>query len=303
MAYGIFAKTFFISYIMDSLIRSILPDPPPQTVTGMVNAVHEIMQSLALLGLWRAKFFEHAAFYGGTSLRILYRLDRFSEDLDFSLLKPSPDFSFSVYSDALQRELEAFGFEVTFEVRHKTAGTAIESAFLKGNTYNQLIVIKAPAQILSGVNRQSILKVKLEVDTNPPQGFNTEMKYVFSPVQFAVRSYTLPSLFAGKVHALLFRKWKSRVKGRDWYDFAWYTSRYPLLNLPHLEERMRQSGNYAGEKPLTREALMDLIAIAIDDVNIEEARKEVIPFVDDTRALDIWSKEFFMAAAERIVVE
>ena len=288
---------------MDSLIRSILPDPPPQTMTGMVNAVHEIMQSLALLGLWRAKFFEHAAFYGGTALRILYRLDRFSEDLDFSLLKPSPDFNFSVYSDALQKELEAFGFEVTFEVKHKTAGTAIESAFLKGNTYNQLIVIKAPAQILSGVNRQSILKVKLEVDTNPPQGFNTEMKYVFSPVQFAVRSYTLPSLFAGKVHALLFRKWKSRVKGRDWYDFAWYTSRYPLLNLAHLEERMRQSGNYAGEKPLTREALMDFIAIAIDDVNIEEARKEVIPFVDDARALDIWSKEFFMAAAERIMVE
>lgn len=288
---------------MNSLIRSMLPSPSPQTVNGMVNAVREIMQSLALLGLWRAKFFEHAAFYGGTSLRILYGLDRFSEDLDFSLLKPSPNFNFLVYAAALQNELEAFGFEVTFEVRHKTARTAIESAFLKGNTYNQLIVIKAPEQILAGVNRQSILKVKLEVDTNPPQGFNTEMKYVFSPVQFAVRSYTLPSLFAGKVHALLFRKWKSRVKGRDWYDFAWYTSRYPGLNLAHLEERMRQSEHYAEEEPLSRTVLMEYIGNAIDSVNIDEARREVIPFVADVRVLDIWSKEFFRAAAERIVVE
>jgi len=303
MAYGIFAKSFFIRSIMDNLIRSILPDPPPQTVNGMVNAVREIIQSLALLGLWRAKFFEHAAFYGGTSLRILYGLDRFSEDLDFSLLKPSPDFNFSVYSAALQNELEAFGFEVTFEVRHKTAATSIESAFLKGNTYNQLIVIKAPEQILSGVNRQSILKVKLEVDTNPPQGFNTEMKYVFSPVQYAVRSYTLPSLFAGKVHALLFRKWKSRVKGRDWYDFAWYASRYPLLNLAHLGERMRQSGAYKANTPLSREILMDLIDNAINEVNIDKIREEVIPFVMNVRVLDIWSKEFFRAAAERILVE
>lgn len=288
---------------MNSLIKSLLPDPAPKTIDGMVNALREIMQSLALLGLWRAKFFENAAFYGGTSLRILYGLDRFSEDLDFSLLKPSPDFNFSVYSDALKNELEAFGFEVTFEVRHKTAISAIESAFLKGNTYNQLIVIKAPEQILSGVNRQSIIKVKLEVDTNPPQGFSTEMKYVFTPVQFAVRSYTLPSLFAGKVHALLFRKWKSRIKGRDWYDFIWYTSRYPVINIAHLKERMCQSGDYTEDKPLSLVSLKDLIANAIDALNIDEARKEVIPFVADVRVLDIWSKEFFRAAAGRIKEE
>ncbi len=288
---------------MNSLIRSILPDPMPKTADGMVNAVREIMQSLALLGLWRAKFFEHTAFYGGTSLRILYGLDRFSEDLDFSLLKPSENFNFSVYSDALRKELEAFGFEVTFDVKHKTAGTAIESAFLKANTYNQLIVIKTPEQILSGINRQSILKVKLEVDTNPPQGFRTEMKYVFTPVQFAVRSYTLPSLFAGKVHALLFRKWKSRIKGRDWYDFAWYTSHYPVLNIGHLEERMRQSGHFDGERPLSLTTLTDLIGNAIDGLDIDEARREVIPFVSDVRVLEIWSKEFFRAAVKRIVAE
>ena len=288
---------------MNSLIKSMLPDPAPGTVNEMVNALREILQSLALLGLWRAKFFEHAAFYGGTSLRILYGLDRFSEDIDFSLLKSSTDFSFSSYAAALQNELESFGFEVTVEVREENEGTAIQSAFLKGNTYNQLMLIKAPDEILSGINRQTLMKVKLEVDTNPPPGFNTEMKYVFSPVQFAVRTYTLPSLFAGKVHALLFRKWKSRVKGRDWYDFAWYASHYPLLNLTHLEERMRQSGHYNDLAPLSRTRLMEFIDNAIDELPIDQARSEVIPFVADVRALDIWSKEFFMAAADRILIE
>ncbi len=288
---------------MNSFIRSILPDPLPGNVNGMVNALREIMQSLALLGLWRAKFFEHAAFYGGTSLRILYGSDRYSEDLDFSLLEPSTVFDFSVYASALQNELKAFGFDVSFEVRHKNIRTAVESAFLKGNTYKQLIVIKAPEEILSGINRQSIIKVKLEVDTEPPMDFNTEMKYVFSPVQFAVRTYTLPSMFAGKIHAMLFRKWKSRVKGRDWYDFAWYASYYPVLNLAHLEERMRQSGDYTDIVRLSKDRLMEFIEKAIVAVDIDQARKEVAPFVPDPRVLDIWDKEFFRAAAARIILE
>ena len=288
---------------MNSLIRSILPDPLPGNVNGLVNALREIMQSLALLGLWRAKFFEHAAFYGGTSLRILYGSDRFSEDLDFSLLKPSTVFDFSVYASALQNELKAFGFDVTFEVRHKSIRTAIESAFLKGNTYEQLIVIKAPEEIPSGINRQSMIKVKLEVDTEPPMGFNTEMKYVFSPVQFAVRTYTLPSMFAGKIHAMLFRKWKNRVKGRDWYDFAWYASYHPVLNLNHLEKRMRQSGDYTDKAHLSKNKLMDFIEKAIVDVDIDQARKEVAPFVSDPKVLDIWDKGFFRAAAGRIMLE
>ena len=280
----------------------MLPDPLPATATGIINFMRETMQSLALLGLWRAKFFEHAAFYGGTSLRILYGSDRFSEDLDFSLLKSSDNFNFSIYASALQNELKAFGFDVIFEVRHKTAKTAIESAFLKGNTYNQLIVIKAPEDLLMGINRQSVIKVKLEVDTEPPHDFSTEMKYVFTPVQFAVRSFTLPSMFAGKIHALLFRKWKNRVKGRDWYDFAWYASLHPELNLAHLEARMRQSGDFTGKTHLSRGRLIELIYNAIDNVNIDLARQEVAPFIDDIRSLEIWSKDFFKAAAQRIEV-
>jgi len=188
------------------------------------------------------------------------------------------------------------------ETRQKSTDTAIESTFLKGNTFNQLIVIEAPERILSSINKASVLKIKLEIDTNPPLGFDMEINYVFSPVQFAVRSYTLPSLFAGKIHALLFRKWKNRVKGRDWYDFAWYISHHPILNLLHLENRMRDTGHYTAVKPLTRDHLLSLLNENIDSLDVDAARNEVLPFIKDARNLDIWSKDFFRSAAQKIIV-
>jgi predicted nucleotidyltransferase component of viral defense system len=286
---------------MNGILKNLLPTTTPLTADGMINAVREIMQSLALLGLWRARFFEHAAFYGGTDLRILYGLDRFSEDLDFSLLKPSKAFRFDKYASFLQKELKAYGLDVRFEAKQKTANTAIESAFLKTNTYTQLILLEAPDSIISGIHKNAPLKVKLEIDTNPPASFDTEIKYIFSPVQFAVKTYTLPSLFAGKMHAILCRKWKNRVKGRDWYDFTWYIGHYPELNLLHLEKRMRQSGHFQDSNALSKDELIARLNHIIDNLNIEAARAEVQPFVHDSRSLDIWSKEFFKAAVQRIV--
>lgn len=288
---------------MNNLIKNMMPSPLPQTAYGMLVALREIMQSFALLGLWRSKFFEHTAFYGGTALRVLYGLDRFSEDLDFTLLKPSSKFRFSSYVLSVQKELKAYGFEVTCDIKQKTADTYVISAFIRGNTLKQLLVMDAPEHVLSGISKHSIIKIKLEIDTNPPAGFDTEMKYVFSPVQFAVRSCTLPSLFAGKMHALLCRQWKTRVKGRDWYDFAWFVSRFPQLNLAHLENRMRQTGHYTNETPLTHDMLIERLYSVIDGLNINAARTEVFPFISNVRSIDIWSKDFFKAAAQRIVIE
>ena len=273
----------------------------PDSRGEFLIALREVMQSLALLGLWRAKFFHHAAFYGGTALRILYGLNRFSEDLDFSLLSPKRDFHFEHYKSALENEFGAVGFQVQFESKKKKAPTAIESAFLKANTWQQLLVIEAPGAILSEVNQKAVLKIKLEIDTNPPSGFDTELKYVFSPLQFAVRAYTLPSLFAGKMHALLCRKWKTRVKGRDWYDFAWYASYHPELNLRHLEQRMRETGDLSGAVSLTPARLLDLLYENIENLNVASARNEVTPFLRDPRETELWSKDFFRAAADRII--
>jgi predicted nucleotidyltransferase component of viral defense system len=265
------------------------------------NALREILQEIALLGLWRSKFFEHSAFYGGTALRVLYGLDRYSEDLDFSLLKPDDLFSLEAYAGSLQREINSFGFQVDFERRRKSLQTPIESAFLKTNTYKQLIIIEASEDLLRDLHPLKNLKIKLEVDTDPPGGFETETRYVLQPFPFSVRIFSLPDLFAGKLHAVLCRHWRSRVKGRDWYDLIWYASKHPEVRLSHLEARMRQSGNYCEERPLSAEKLRRLLREAVDTLNVAKSRQEVSPFVRDHRALDVWSREFFADVVQRVI--
>jgi len=287
---------------MNELLKQLITKPLPNSEIEILRLLRETLQSLSLLGLWRANFFEHAAFYGGTALRILYGLDRYSEDLDFSLLNPSHNFSFEKYRDSIIRELGAFGFNVEFDVKKKSAVSQIESAFIKTNTFKQLMIIEAPKRIISNIDKRTVLKIKLEVDTNPPPDFDTEMQYVFSPLQFAVRTFTLPSLFAGKMHAVLYRKWKSRVKGRDWYDFAWYVSHHPKLNLKHLESRMRDSGDYQEAAPLLKETFLRMLNDAIEQFDVKKAKEEVEPFVNDKRSLEIWSKDFFKAAVNKIEV-
>ena len=285
---------------MHDAIRSMLNRYDCQTRDDYVNALREILQELALLGLWRGKFFEHAAFYGGTALRVLYGLDRYSEDLDFSLLKPSATFSLGSFGEALLREIRSFGFEVDFQPGEKPAQTRIESAFLKTNTYRQLLVIETGDDLLRGLHVGKLLKIRLEVDTDPPAGFETESKYLLQPIPFGLRVYRLPDLFAGKLHAVLCRKWKSRTKGRDWYDLVWYAARHPRVKLGHLETRMRQSGDYGDQESLTRARLLDLLRQRIQQVDVAELREEVAPFVRDRRSLEVWSPPFFLQVIEGI---
>lgn len=264
-----------------------------------VRALREILQEIALLGLWRSKFFEKAAFYGDTALRVLHGLDRYSEDLDFSLLAPTPDFHLSRYSDTLQKELRSFGFEVTVDTQHRRA-TAIQSAFIKSDTLRQLLVIQTAENVIHQIPRGQALKIKLEVDTDPPSGFDTESKFLLHPISFSVRSYVLPDLFAGKIHALLCRKWKNRVKGRDWYDFVWFVANHPQLHLDHLEHRMAQSGDWDKAKHLTADAFQVRLREVVEALNVEQARTEVEPYVNNPDALAVWSKEFFIDVAKKI---
>lgn len=285
---------------MHEAIRSMLNRYAPQTRDDYVNALREILQELALLGLWRSKFFEHAAFYRGTALRVLYGLDRYSEDIDFSLLAPDPGFSLGQYGESLLREIGSFGFRVEFEHREQTRQTAIESAFLKAHTLKQLLIIEADAERFPDLHPGSVLRIKLEVDIDPPGGFETESRYLLQPIPFAVRVYSLPDLFAGKLHAILCRKWQTRVKGRDWYDLVWYAGRHPQVRLSHLEARMRQSGDYRDETPLTRDRLVELLRQAVDQLDVGRARDDVVRFVRDPRPIDIWSRDFFHEVVQRI---
>ena len=226
----------------------------------------------------------------------------FSEDLDFSLLQPSADFNLARYTASLEEELLAFGFNVRVEMVDKAVESAVQSAFLKAKTRNQLLVIEAGKELAGQVSAGQVLKVKIEVDTDPPPGFSTSTRYLLQPIPFAVRCYSLPDLFAGKMHALLFRRWKNRVKGRDWYDFVWYAANHPRLNLDHLEQRMRQTGNWKGEQPLTPAVFTELLRDAIDRLDVDQARKDVSPFVKDQQMLALWSREFFLDVAGRVQV-
>jgi len=287
---------------MNSAVARMLERYNPATAADTVRALREILQEIALLGLWRSKFFDKAAFYGGTALRILYGLDRFSEDLDFSLLRHSEGFDLSRYMESLEKEVQSFGFEVSLTAREKSATTQIQSAFLKADTTKQLLVIQAAERIVREIPRGQVIKIKLEIDTDPPSGFDTENKYLLQPIPFPVRTFVLPDLFAGKMHAVLCRQWKSRVKGRDWYDLVWYIAHHPQLHLSHLQERMIQSGHWKKGGTLSRKSFSELLDNAIEKLHVDQARKEVEPFVRDPEALKVWAKEFFRDIVKRIVI-
>lgn len=288
---------------MDNIILTMLKSYSFITDEDYTNSLKEIIQEIALLGLWRSKFFEHAAFYGGTALRILYQLDRFSEDLDFSLLKPNPKFLIEPYLKAIETELTAFGFTVEAEKKQKNIDTAINSAFLKANTLEHLLKIKAPLEVQKRCHVHSLLKIKLEVDTDPPAGFLTETIHLFKPIPFWVNAYSLPDLFAGKVCAVLTRNWKQRIKGRDWYDLLWFIQRATPIHLQHLENRLRDTHFYRDVEPLTPEKMITLLNTRIEHLDIDLAKKDISTFIKNQSQLDGWSKQLFFSAVNQMKVK
>lgn len=287
---------------MNPAIKSMLDKYQCQSRTDYENALKEILQELALLGLWRAKFFEHAAFYGGTALRILYGLDRFSEDLDFSLKWPNRQFQLNQYLNAIEAELNSMAFNVQVTEKEKTAQSNIESAFIKAGTKEHLLKIEVPEPLLERIGRNDTLKIKIEVDTDPPGGFETEAKTLLQPIPFSVVTYKEPDLFAGKLHAILQRNWEGRVKGRDYYDFVWYRSRRTPVRLAHLEQRLRQTGGWTKSKSMTEKDLHSLLSEKFATVDFEQAKSDVSPFIKDQDALVLWSREFFQSLNEGIEV-
>jgi predicted nucleotidyltransferase component of viral defense system len=253
-----------------------------------------------LAGLQRADFFNHAAFYGGTALRIFHGLNRFSEDLDFSLLKKEPDFEFGPYFDAIIAEFASVGIKVSLTQKMKSAISHVDSAFLRSDTsWNELVFENTIPQI--NLSFKPIIKIKLEIDTHPPLGFRTENLLLTKPFSFYVNCFTLPDLFAGKMHALLFRKWKNRVKGRDWYDLEWYLKKGVEVNLVHFFQRASESNDWEGDA-ISKEQLIDLLKQKIASVNFENIKEDIVRFIPNPEVLNIWSAAYFSTLAERIKV-
>lgn len=283
---------------MHSAVETMLKKYNIKTNEDKKKALKEIVQEIALLGLYRSGFFNHAAFYGGTCLRIFYGLDRFSENLDFSLIKVDTNFEIKKYTGYVRNELEAFGFEMQIEEKIKKAKSNIKSAFIKGKTKTHLIKITRGKTKINGIHSNEKIKIKLEVDVNPPGGANIETNYHLNPVPFSVRTYTLDSLFAGKIHALLCRSLKSRVKGRDFYDYVWYLSQGASLSLRHLQERLKQSNDLDPDLMLNLKLLKDVLISRFEEIDFEQAKQDVLPFISGNHDLNVWSEEFFKAITQ-----
>ncbi len=268
------------------------------TTDDYKNALKEVIQEIALLGLYRADFFINAAFYGGSALRIFYGLNRFSEDLDFSLLDKNPEFDIDHYCKFIKDELGAYGFTMSVEKKIKNIDSNIESAFIKGGTKINLISISPALEGLTKLHKNEKIKIKLEVDTNPPPGAGYEVKYQLTPTPYSVRLFDKPSLFAGKIHALLCRNWGgNRTKGRDMYDYIWYLSQDTKLNLNHLAERMKQTGHLK-DSSLTIEHLKLKLIEKFTGIDYKAVKADIEPFIKNKNELDLWSKEFFVAVTE-----
>ena len=267
-----------------SIIKQMLSKYDISSENEILNALKEIFQEIVLLGLYRGNFFSKAAFYGGTSLRILYGLNRFSEDLDFSLLEKDRNFNIEHYFKYITNEFDALGISIELRKKNKKQKSSnIQSAFLKNYTSIHTLDIKTAdlESILEGINYQKKIKIKIEIDTNPPLKFQTEAKTLLMPITFNIVSMTLPNLFAGKMHAVLYRNWKTRVKGRDWYDFEWYVKNNTKLNLEHLQERMIESNDFEQNKQLDKKRFVELMDNKIDTLNLTKAIEEVQPFIKD----------------------
>lgn len=283
------------------MIQDWIAEYQPKTADDYKQALREIMQQLALAGLSRSGFFSKAAFYGGTALRIFYGLDRFSEDLDFSLLQKDENFNLEYYLKFIEDEFLAQGMVVTIKTKHKSVVSAVESAFLKSETFWGELILETSVPGL-GIKQNIGLKIKIEVDTKPPLGFETEEKLLLKPYSFYVKCFVLEDLFAGKMHALLFRKWGNNVKGRDWYDLEWYIKKGINLNLQHFLSRARDSSDWSKETNSESE-FKKLLTARIENLNIEIAKKDVERFIQNPKVLQIWSKQYFLDLIKMLKVK
>ena len=285
---------------MQHVLSQMLSKYQINNIEDKKNAIKEIVQEIVLCGLSRGGFFKEAAFYGGTALRIFYGLDRFSEDLDFSLITQNPDFDLTKYFQYIENETKSLGLNFNVTEKIKSVDSNIKSAFLKGNTKEHILSFYEDSEDSKFINKEEAIRIKFEVDINPPTGATYETKFGLLPSPYQVRLYDLQSLFAGKIHACLCRNWKSRVKGRDFYDYIFFLSIGARVNLENLKAKLVQSKFINEDYDLTIENLKLLLNKRFESLDIEQAKQDVLPFIKDKTKLDLWSKEFFVEITKKL---
>ena len=277
-----------------NIITTEINDFSQASINSLKNEIKERMQEIILAGLSDAGFFKEAAFNGGTALRIFHDLDRFSEDLDFSLKAPVSSFSLEKYFSAITQKLSIYEIMATIEIKEKSIESPMQTAYVKCNARDLLQKVLNKKPPFPGTAYNEALKIKLEIDTNPPAFANFEIKMGLFPNAYEATLYDLPSLFAGKLHAILCRKWGEKVKGRDFYDYIWYLQHKVGINYENLEARLKQSGDLDKNLTLTHNLLVELLTEKFKNVDFKSAILDVTPFVASKEALSQWNSDLFI---------
>lgn len=286
---------------MNSVIEAMLAKYNPQNNQERENAVKEIIQEIALAGLSRGGFFDKAAFYGGTCLRIFHGLNRFSEDLDFALLKKDPDFKLDDYFPALQKEFLSYGIEMSVELKKKDNEAEVQSAFLKGNTLILMMSFFPKSEDARKVVSNQKIKIKFEIDTDNPSGGTTEYRYKMLPAPYEIQIFDESTLFAGKIHAILCRIYENHVKGRDYYDYLFYIGKGSELNLKYLENKLKNTdGIIDDNETLTLGKVKEMLKTKFESADFKSAKEDVSNFISDKDSLKLWKKELFITTLNEL---
>ena len=283
---------------MNNIITQMLAKYEIKNVDDEINALKEIIQEIVLSGLSRGNFFDVAAFYGGTALRIFHHLDRFSEDLDFALIEANSDFQLSSYFPYIERELKAYGLNLEVSTKKKINESNITSAVVRGDTLEHILKFFPNRENNQYNYLLKKIKIKFKVDINPPSGANYEYKYKLLPSPHQIRIYDMSSLFAGKIHAILCRNWKIRVKGRDLYDYVFFLANHTSVNLELIKNKLIASNYIDPNSSFDILVLKKLLIAKFSMIDYKEAKEDVLPFIKDFQSLNLWSQDFFCNITE-----
>lgn len=244
------------------------------------DVAREYLQARILQALQREGAMQKIAFHGGTSLRFLFDLPRYSEDLDFAL-EATDGFDFMSCIGTVVRDLRSEGYEIDAKAR---VDSVVHSAMVK--------FPGLPHELGLSPRKEQVLAIKVEVDTDPPAGATCETTIVRRHVLLNLYHHDRASLLAGKLHAVLQRPY---VKGRDIYDLVWYLSdrRWPEPNLVLLGNALSQTG-WTGPTP-TRENWRELVAERIHELDWTKVVSDVRPFLEDVAEVELLARDQVLA--------
>lgn len=281
-------------------IEEIIKSYNPKTIDETKFVIRELVQKMVLIGLSKSGFFSHASFYGGTALRIFYDLNRYSEDLDFTLNYINESFTLDPFINKIKEVALSYGLNLDIVTKNKKIETPIESAFAKLNTYQTFISLNLNQSMINLLHKDEIIKVKFEIDCSPALGFESEIKWLDTPEFAKISILDSSSLFAGKIHAILCRNYKNTVKGRDYYDFLFYIQKRTKPNMEYLRNKLIDTGKISKNDDFNFDILKNMLISRFNEINFEEVKKDASKFILNNDDLSYYSKELFIQMVDKI---